>query len=137
MMIRMTEGASKPWTLAHVDVDAVCSWIGEVTGSALVATPPRVLQAKEWGITLRFDTHDGAVVFKASFPVMFPSSPQIARALYAIAPEHTPQLISSCGRDEQQWELFRFVDGTVVQTLGPEVFPDVRVDARARSGRGL
>ena len=88
-------------------------------------TPPRVLQAKEWGITLRFDTHDGAVVFKASFPVMFPSSPQIARALYAIAPEHTPQLISSCERDEQQWELFHFVDGTVVQTLGPEVFPDV------------
>ncbi len=125
MMIRMTEGASNPWTLDRVDVGAVCSWIGEVTGSSLAASPPSVLRAKEWGITLRFDTHDGAVVFKASFPVLFPSSPQISRSLSVIAPEHAPQLISSCERDEQQWELFHLIDGTVVQSLGPEVFPDV------------
>jgi hypothetical protein len=121
----MTEAPLDRWTLDRIDVEAACSWIVETTRSALVATPPRVLQAKEWGITLQFDTHDGAVVFKSSFPVMFPLSPQIARMLYTVASEHVPRLIASREHDEQQWELFQFVDGTVVQMLGPEMFPDV------------
>lgn len=114
-----------PWPTA-VPVDQVRAWIESVLGEP-VRGPLRVLYAKFWGVTATVTTGSGEIVFKASYPPVFPDAPGAYQLLSEVVPGNVPRFLGSTDKPNQQWCLFEAVEGT----------PAVEIDATVGIARTI
>lgn len=112
------------WPDDLLTAEDVRAWIASaLPGQPTVAGPEQVYQAKEWGVTARFEVASNAsavpesVVFKASLLPLFAHAPHVYTLLTRYCPSAAPNLLAWAPVETGSWMLFAPFGGVSLSIL--------------------